>query len=47
MSKTLPLFPTSDKATYIRNKRLKLGLSQQEFAVLLDMKENGERTIRG
>lgn len=47
MSDTLPLFPMDDKAAYIRNKRLKLGLSQQEFAVLLDMKENGERTIRG
>ena len=38
---------TVNQATYIRNKRLKLGLSQQEFAVLLGMKENGERTIRG
>ena len=44
----IPLLVTpADKAAYIRNKRLKLGLSQQEFAILLDMKENGERTVRG
>lgn len=40
---SLPL----DKASYIRNKRQRLGLSQQAFATLLGMKENGERTIRG
>lgn len=47
MQVILPLFSDLEKATYIRNKRIKLGLSQQEFALLLGMKENGERTIRG
>lgn len=31
---------------FIYKKRLKLGLTQKEFAVLLGMKESGERTIR-
>lgn len=31
----------------ITKKRLELGLSQKEFALLLGMKESGERTVRG
>lgn len=36
-----------DKASYISQKRNNMGLSITEFALLLDMKENGERTVRG
>ena len=36
-----------DKANYIRAKRELLGLSQLEFAELLGLKSNGERTVRG
>ena len=36
-----------DKAHYIREKRELLGLSQLEFAELLGLKSNGERTVRG
>jgi len=36
-----------DKASYIKSKREKMGLSLVDFAILLDMKENGERTVRG
>lgn len=36
-----------DKAHYIRGKRELLGLSQLEFAELLGLKSNGERTVRG
>jgi DNA (cytosine-5)-methyltransferase 1 len=36
-----------DKANYIREKRELLGLSQLEFAELLGLKSNGERTVRG
>jgi DNA (cytosine-5)-methyltransferase 1 len=36
-----------DKASYIKNKREKMGLSLIDFAILLDMQENGERTVRG
>lgn len=36
-----------DKASYITQKRNNMGLSLTEFALLLDMKENGERTVRG
>jgi len=36
-----------DKARAIEYKRVAMGLTQKEFAVLLDMKENGERTVRG
>lgn len=35
------------EATLIRDKRLRLGLTQLELACLLELKENGERTIRG
>lgn len=42
----LPLLPSCDVATYIREKRLQLGLSQQEFAIVLGMKQHGERTVR-
>lgn len=33
------------KAEYIRNKRQRMGLSRSEFAVLLDLKVNGEQTV--
>ena len=36
-----------DKAVYIQRKREKMGLTQKEFAVLLDMKVSGERTVGG
>ena len=32
---------------FITQKRQELGLSQKEFALLLGMNENGERTVRG
>ena len=35
------------KADYIKNKRESLGLSQLEFAKILGLKENGERTVGG
>ena len=35
------------EATLIREKRHRLGLTQLELACLLELKENGERTIRG
>lgn len=35
------------KADYIRSKRERMGLTQQEFATLLLLKENGERTVGG
>lgn len=35
------------EATLIREKRARLGLTQLELACLLELKENGERTIRG
>lgn len=35
------------EARLIREKRLRLGLTQLELATLLELKENGERTIRG
>ena len=40
--KFLPL-----EATLIREKRNRMGLTQLELACLLELKENGERTIRG
>lgn len=40
--KFLPL-----EATLIREKRIRMGLTQLELASLLELKENGERTIRG
>ena len=40
--KFLPL-----EATLIREKRIRMGLTQLELACLLELKENGERTIRG
>lgn len=42
LEKTLPL-----EASLIREKRQRLGLTQLELACLLELKENGERTIRG
>lgn len=35
------------EATLIREKRLRMGLTQLELACLLELKENGERTVRG
>lgn len=40
--KFLPL-----EATLIREKRIRMGLTQLELACLLELKENGERTVRG
>lgn len=37
----------SSVAEEVKFKRIRLGLSQRELALLLDMNENGERTIRG
>lgn len=45
MNYLLPLF--FDEATLIREKRLRMGLSQQAFATLLGLNESGERTVRG
>ncbi len=36
-----------NQALLIKNKRKVLGLTQKQFAQILDMKENGERTVRG
>ena len=38
---------TEDKASFIREKREQLGLNQAEFAELLGLKKNGERTVGG
>jgi len=35
------------RSKYIRDKRMRLGLSQLEFAQLLGLKNNGERTVGG
>ena len=43
---TASLF-TSDESIFIKNKRKRMGLSYVEFATLIDMNKNGERTIRG
>lgn len=45
MNYLLPLI--FDETTLIREKRLRMGLSQQAFATLLGLNENGERTVRG
>lgn len=37
----------SNKASYIKNKRVQMGLTPMEFAIILDMQKNGERTVRG
>lgn len=37
----------SNDALMIHNKRHRLGLSQKDFAILLDLDEQGERTVRG
>ena len=42
LEKILPI-----EATLIREKRQRLGLTQLELARLLELKDNGERTIRG
>ncbi len=38
---------TEEQSNYIREKRELLGLSQIQFAELLGLKSNGERTVRG
>ncbi|MEN8412357.1 DNA (cytosine-5-)-methyltransferase [Acinetobacter bereziniae] len=38
---------SQNPAFYIRTKREKMGLNLKDFALLLDMKEHGERTVRG
>lgn len=35
------------QSSYILRKREKMGLTQKEFAILLGMNDNGERTVRG
>ena len=37
----------TDTANFVKDKRIRMGLTQLELAVLLGLKENGERTIRG
>lgn len=37
----------TDNASYIKMKRERMGLSLKDFAACLDLKENGERTVRG
>ena len=34
-------------ASTVKQKRESLGLSQKDFAKLIGLKENGERTVRG
>lgn len=36
-----------DYSTLVKEKRLRMGLCQKNFAVILGLKENGERTVRG
>ncbi len=36
-----------DTSEYIQEKRTRMGLSYTDFSILLNMKEHGERTIRG
>ncbi len=53
MKKESPLFTdlecfiSTPEAIFIKNKRLSMGLGCAEFACLLGMKANGERTVRG
>jgi len=37
----------SNESQYIQEKRLRMGLSYTDLSILLNMKEHGERTIRG
>ena len=37
----------TDTANFVKEKRIRMGLTQLELACLLELKENGERTIRG
>ncbi|WP_456325627.1 DNA (cytosine-5-)-methyltransferase [Desulfonauticus submarinus] len=37
----------TDASEYIQEKRIRMGLSYTDFSILLNMKEHGERTIRG
>lgn len=32
---------------YIQEKRTRMGLNYTDFSILLNMKEHGERTVRG
>lgn len=41
------IIETNEKAIFIREKREQLGLNQAEFAELLGLKKNGERTVGG
>ncbi|MGP2517593.1 DNA (cytosine-5-)-methyltransferase [Yersinia sp. 2545 StPb PI] len=34
-------------SSYIKEKRMRMGMTPSNFALLLDMKEHGERTVRG
>ena len=45
--KLLKINQVDQKANYIKDKRKRMGLSQQAFSSLLGMNDNGERTIRG
>ena len=37
----------TDTANFVKEKRIRMGLTQLELAILLGLKENGERTVRG
>ena len=37
----------SNASEYIQEKRIRMGLNYTDFSILLNMKEHGERTIRG
>lgn len=41
------MLPITDTSRYIYEKRTRMGLSYTDFSILLNMKSNGERTIRG
>ena len=37
----------TDFSKLVKNKRESFGMSQKDFAALLGLNENGERTVRG
>lgn len=47
MNESFPLFATEHIVTVVEEKRKRMGLNYTDFANLLGMKENGERTVRG
>jgi DNA (cytosine-5)-methyltransferase 1 len=47
MNESLSLFAIEHKVTLVEEKRKKMGLNYTDFASLLGMKKNGERTVRG